>query len=168
MELKKGLSVYFERSINGVDSHWLTIYKINGELITGIIDFSDIEITINEKEVLRAIGSLDWNIQNLDVLCSQNVIDNKNIGYFINRLDQLPGYFGRHFYSESERYLNKQNIDLITVSLKEIVEIDNSIKPLLEDFCYYGCIKEDGKFKILKDTDIVKLDRNIFPSSIEV
>lgn len=52
MELEKGLTVYFERRINGVDGHWLTIDKINGELITGIIEFSDIEISINKNEVL--------------------------------------------------------------------------------------------------------------------
>ena len=103
------------------------------------------------------LGNLDWNIQNLNVLCSQNVIHNKDIGYFINRLDEIPGYFGRYFYSESERYLNKQNVDLITVPLKEIVEIDNSIKPFLEDFCYFGCIKENGKYKIELSSDTKEL-----------
>ena len=168
MQLQKGLDIYFEREIKGIHSLWLCIEQIQGAYIHGFIEYVNVQATIHRSEILRVLGTLEWNIANLNVSCSKKLLEEKKIGYFINRMSEKPGHFGRVFYAASEIYSIKAHIDLVEVPLYVIVAMDRNILPFLEDSCYYGCIRKEDAYTILSEHDILNLDRAIFPSSIEI
>ena len=167
--LRPGLSVYFEKEIMGIHGHWMTIDAIKEGCIFGQTEgMNSVETSIPIDMVLRVCGDLHWNIQHLQVSCSKKLLQEKQIGYFINRMFERPDHYGRVFYALSEIDQDKSAIELVEVPLYVIEAMDRRIEPLLEQPCYYGCLLEKNAFNMLTESDIRHRDRSVYPSSIEI
>ena len=167
--LRPGLSVYFEKEILGIYGNWMTIDSIMGNQLYGRTEGKNpIEISISIDSVLRVCGDLHWNIQHLLASCSKTLLSEKKIGYFINQMLERPDHFGRVFYAQSEIEMDKSQIPLEEVPLYVIVAMDRRIEGLLEKCCYFGCVLQDGQYKMLRQSDIQHRNRAVFPSSIEI
>ena len=173
--LETGLSVAIQHEFDGeLYEGWAEIIETDGT--TARCEWSEApeayigtSIDITAADVIRARGSLDWNIENLYVSCSKEVADGVTIGYFYNAFLDIPLHYGRKFYSVNEVDKDKYQLPIVHVPLKTLLEKDPTILPYLELMAYCGVLRDkDGKFRELHEEDISKYSAEIFPCMYEL
>ncbi|MDT8394299.1 MAG: hypothetical protein RQ761_10665 [Bacteroidales bacterium] len=180
--LHKGLHVKWEQLFTCGDgafqTFWFKILDFDDEWIKAeaLFDKPGCFVKVFEKpshfgrvfkfrhhEVIGARGTMEWNIENLYVSCSERVLNGEPVGFFYRPVNFKARHFERHFFAMSEIPLDKYGIPRIEIPLKMLLELDNSIRPYLHHAAYYGVIKDGENFKALSQEDITDKSDRIFP-----
>jgi hypothetical protein len=152
--------------------YWVKLSKINSNFFIGTVEdipeLINFESEFNREDIKVLRGDIEWNINNLHVKVSEEILKGVSIGYFYNSFDQEPLSYGRSFYSINEIEKNKKSIPLFEVELWRLCDLEENLKDILLDFAYYGVIRDkDGGFSPLTKDDIIKKDRKVFPCFYE-
>ncbi|HXA02508.1 MAG TPA: hypothetical protein VNW99_11005 [Cytophagaceae bacterium] len=76
--------------------------------------------------------------ENLYVRVSKKITQQKeSVGYFYNHLTENYWEYGRHFFSVSEMDCVKE-YDFELILLKELIQLDNFLTPVIYEFAYNG------------------------------
>lgn len=171
----EGLRVIITRRLPyGLSKFQLKITDFNEHSALGVgMDQSDEYIFnqffwFNYSEIETVRGYLDWNIDHMFVSCSEKVLNGNPIGIMCRELICRPLHYGYGFYSEEELYLDKSKIMIYEYPLKNLLEIDGSVKNLLFGWANRRLVKINGVFIEVFADDPLYANKSIFPTHFDL
>ena len=125
----------------------------------------DAPIRFHYTHIHMLFGNLEWELKHKSVDCSLKIIEGEKVGYFIDRFYNEPLQIEKAFYAVSEIELPKKDCLSQVISLKQLVEIDDTIIPYLNQRADYGALKDSkNTFKTLTKQYIRYFDKEIYPT----
>lgn len=157
------------RIIKIVDEYlWGTSIKDRISIKDGYEVHIDAPIRFHYSKIIKLSGNFDWELKHKKVLCSKRIITGEKVGYFIDGIYINPLKIDKIFYAVSESELSKDDCEMQLIPLKQLIEIDDSVKPYLNQEIDYGAVRDSkNTFKILTKEYIRFFDRAVYPTFME-